>query len=290
MIRYATPETEGQIYKMWEVCFGSPKAYMDIYFKEKYRNENTLVYFEGEKAVASLQLLFYKFTYCGTEISAAYISGACTLPEARRKGYMAVLLKGTLHELAKRDIPLTILVPQEMWLLQFYDKFGYAQTFDSGKEILQLQELMNRYPDSLQSAYAEFDGNFRNKEMTVQKTFDDFRVIVEEAAAFDYPVKKSLTGMARVIDAPYMLELFAKRYSDKSFSLELKDSILTQNNSFFVIENGKVLENSSRLDKHLTLTIFDLAQAILGYNTKNKQELFKGVFPEHHAQMHYMLE
>ncbi len=290
MIQYATPETRDQILEMWKVCFGDTQPYIDIYFREKYKNENTLVYFEEDKAVASLQLLFYNFTYCGKEIPIAYISGACTLPEARKKGYMAELLKRAFFELEKRDVPLSVLVPQESWLLHFYSKYGYAQTFDVGHELLSLEELLTRHANNLNEAYKEFDGLFRNEEMTVQKTYDDFRVIMEETAAYDFPQKKSLTGMARVIDARMMLDLFASYYPEKSFSIDITDPILKKNNLFVSIHHGVVSEIESKLPDHLVLTIYDLAQALLGYHTSEKEELLNDAFPEHETQMHFMLE
>ncbi|MDD2476756.1 MAG: GNAT family N-acetyltransferase [Dysgonamonadaceae bacterium] len=290
MISYITPETKDQIMKMWKVCFGDSQPYFDIYFREKYRNENTLAYFEGEKVVASLQLLHYNFTYCDTEIPIAYISGACTLPEARKKGYMAELLMRTFHELVRKDIPVSLLVPEEDWLLGFYNKYGYAQTFDKGQDLLSLRNLLEKHPDNLRAAYAEFNTLFRDQEMTVQKTFDDFRVVIEEAAGYDYPPKKSLTGMARVIDARMLLELFAMKHPDKSFSLEVTDPILSQNNLFIAINEGKVSDTKSEFTIHLHLTIYDLAQALLGYHTSQNQTLFKDVFPEHQPQMHFMME
>ncbi|MDD3355880.1 MAG: sterol carrier protein domain-containing protein, partial [Dysgonamonadaceae bacterium] len=87
-----------------------------------------------------------------------------------------------------------------------------------------------------------------------------------------------------------MLELFAKRYPEKSFSIEVTDSILSQNNLFLMVQNGVISETKAKLPLHLTLTIYDLAQALLGYRTSKKEKLFKGVFPEHRAQMHFMLE
>ena len=290
MIEYITPQTRPQILEMWRVCFGDSQPYFDIYFREKYSDENTLAYFEGDKVVASLQLLYYNFTFCGVEIPIAYISGACTLPQARKKGYMEALLKRTFHELAKKNIPLSLLVPEENWLLAFYDKYGYAQTFDAGIDLPSLEELMKRHSDNLYAAYKEFDSWFRNQEMTVQKTFDDFRIVVEEAAGYDYQAKKSLDGMARVINARLLLDLFAKKNPEKSFSVEITDAILTQNNLFLAARNGIVLDTDAKLPIHLSLTIYDLAQALLGYQTSKKQTLFKNIFPEHHPQMHFMME
>ena len=290
MIRYITPDTRPQIFDMWRVCFGDSQPYFDIYFRERYSDENTLAYFIGNKAVASLQLLHYKFTYCGAEIPIAYISGACTLPEARKKGYMEALLKQAFIEIAKRDVPLSLLVPEEDWLLGFYSKYGYAQTFDAGQNLVALDELMNRHSNNLLEAYNEFDALFREEEMTVQKTFNDFRVVVEEAAGYNFPTKKSLTGMARVIDARLMLELFAKQYEDKSFSIEITDDFLPNNNLFLSISNGVVSFDSVKQSAHLRLTISELAQALLGYHTSEKEKLFKGVFPEHQPQIHFMME
>ena len=290
MIRYITPNTRHQILEMWRVCFGDSQPYYDIYFRERYKDENTLAYFVGDKVVASLQLLRYSFTYCGTEIPVDYISGACTLPEARKKGYMGALLKRTFHEIAKGNTPLSLLVPEESWLLSFYYKYGYAQTFDAGADLPSLKDLIKRHSNDLPEAYNEFDSLFRNQEMTVQKTYDDFRIVVEETAGYNFPIKKSLTGMARVIDARLMLELFAKRYPEKSFSIEVNDNILSENNLFLAIDNGKISHIKDKYEVHLQLDISDLAQALLGYHTSEKEELLKGVFPEFQPQIHFMME
>jgi predicted acetyltransferase len=182
MIAFGTNQTMPLVRKMWKICFGDSDEYMELYFREKYRNENTLVYFDDNQAVASLQMLPYIFTFHQTEIPIAYFSGLCTLPEARKKGFMAALIRKAFEVLRQRQIPLAVLVPQEKWLLGFYDKFGFAQTFDAGtKEILSLKQLWEKYPDDLPAAYREFDNYFRMQDMTVQKTFDDFRAIMEEA-------------------------------------------------------------------------------------------------------------
>ena len=114
--------------------------------------------------------------------------------------------------------------------------------------------------------------------------------MVEETAGYDFPPKKSLAGMARIINAPYMLKLFASKYPDKTFSIELTDEILSQNNLFLSIQDGKVSKVDSQLSIHLKLTISDLAQALLGYHTSEKKALFKNVFPEHLTQIHFMME
>lgn len=291
MIQYANDTTKQQVYDMWKTVFGDSDDYMEIYFREKYRNENTLIYFEGEKAVASLQMLPYQFTFCGTEIPVLYHSGVCTLPEARKKGYMDKLLMASFEHAQKNDVPLMLLVPQEPWLLKFYNKYGFAQTFDSGTEELpSLKKLIEDYPGDLHAAWREFNTWFRQKEMTVQKSFDDFRAIVEEAQLFNFPPKKNLIGMARIIDAGKLLSVFADRYEQKTFSVTVHDELLPPNNTVFSVSEGKAVKKDTQLSSTLNLNIRALAQVLLGYHTSQQGEPIRTIFPEKTPQMHFMME
>jgi predicted acetyltransferase len=280
-----------QIRQMWKTVFGDSDSYLDIYFREKYRNERTLVYLEDEKVVASLQMLPYNFTFCDVEIPIAYISGVSTLPEVRKKGYMHQLLLKSFDEMAKNDIPLPILVPQEAWLLKFYDKYGYAQTFDAGtEELLSLKTLLDKHLQDEKTAYNEFDSQFRTQDMAVQKTFDDFRAIVEEAQLFNFPPKKNLLGMARMIDAEKLLSIFAKKYPQKHFSVVLDDEIIQNNNTVFSIDSGLVTKNEKPIEPILHLNIRKLTQLLFGYHTSKEDIISRALFPEKTAQMNFMLE
>lgn len=291
MIQYATDDTKSQVWDMWKTVFGDSDSYMEIYFREKYRNENTLLYMEGEKAVASLQMLPFDFSFCGAEIPILYLSGVSTLPEARKKGYMQQLLLASFEHASKKNIPLMLLVPQEEWLLKFYDKYGFAQTFDWGTvDLPSLKGLIDRYPGDLHAAYREFNTWFRQKDMTVQKSFDDFHAIVEEAALFDFPPKKNLIGMARVVDAEKLLSLFAQRYTQKTFSIIVNDELVSQNNSSFSISEGKVTQTNTLFQPTFNLNIRELAQALLGYHTSQKDDSFRTIFPEKTPQMNFMME
>ena len=310
MIQYANAQIAPQIRQMWKTVFGDSDAYMDIYFREKYRNEHTLVYMENEKAMASLQMLPYRFTFCDVEIPVAYISGAATLPEARKKGYMEQLLLKSFDEMAKNGISLSILVPQEEWLLRFYEKYGYVQTFDAGTEYLDFAQQPFDLPlpsrlrlhkskqpyfkwllnESIEQAYKEFDAQFRTKDMTVQKTFDDFRTIVEEAQLFNFPPKKNLIGMVRIIDAEKLLTLFAKRYHRNEFSVRVFDEMVEKNNATFVIDNDEVEKNAPIIDPVFQLDIRKLTQLLFGYHTSKEEVPFPSLFPEKTPVMNFMLE
>ncbi|HBK30110.1 MAG TPA: GNAT family N-acetyltransferase [Porphyromonadaceae bacterium] len=283
MIQYADATVRPQVRRMWKDVFGDTDAFLDLYFRDKYRDDRTLVYIEEGAVVASLQLLPYDFSFCGTEIPAAYYSGVCTLPEARGKGYMSALMKASLFELQRKNIALALLVPAEQELTSFYGSFGFSTTFDAGNiDLPSLKELSGRWPGDLFGAYREFDSWFRANDMTVQKSFDDFRVIMEDSRLFDFPAARSLPGMARVIDAGSLLRIFEKAYPDISIALSITDSLLERNCIEFAA--GKCRDVPYPVD------IAGLAQLLLGYHTSEKAEPLRAAFPEKTPQMHFMLE
>lgn len=276
---------------MWKTVFDDDEAFMDIYFRDKYRNRQTLAYFIGKTAVASLQMLPYNFTFCGKEIPVAYISGACTLPEYRGNGYMGELLETAFAEMSKKDIPLSILVPQQPKIIKYYEKFGYAKTFDESEtELPSLKELVSFYPRNMQEAYEVFDSKFRITDMTVQKTFDDFKTIVAEAKLNNYPPKKNLLGMARIINAEKLVKIFAEKYPEKAFSLTIVDEIISSNNVGLMFHMGKVVKNPSHVNTFREVDIRTLTQLLMGYHTSEAEDAFRLMFPEKVPQMNFMLE
>ncbi len=289
MIKFADNTTKPLVWDMWKTVFGDSDDYMEIYFREKYRNENTLIYFDRGKAVSSLQMLPFSFSFHGTEIPIAYFSGLCTLPEARRKGFMGALIEKSFDEMGKNGIPLAILVPQEESVMDFYRPFGFTQTFDAGTPLPDLRKIVSE-SENLETAYKSFDSFFRQRDMTVQKSFDDFRAIVKEATLFDFPSKRSLVGMARVIDAEKLLSLFADRYKHKLFSVTIHDELLPMNNATFAISEGKSVKNGNSVSPTFHFNIRTLAQVLLGYHTSWQDEPLRSVFPEKTPQMHFMME
>lgn len=289
MIHYADDTTRQQVYDMWKTVFGDSDEYMEIYFREKYRNENTLIYFESGKAVSSLQMLPFDFSFHGSEIPVAYFSGLCTLPEARQKGFMGSLIKKSFGEMDEKGIPLAILVPQDKTVMKFYRQFGFTQTFDAGAPLPDLQKIMVE-SENLHNAYEIFDSFFRQRDMTVQKTPDDFRAIVEEAALFDFPVKKGLMAMSRITDAEKLLIIFAKKYPQIKVSVKVSDPIIGKNNAVFAIKNGSVSKSSKKETTHFYVEIDALTQLLLGYKTSEFSNDYRLVFPEKQPLIGFMME
>lgn len=262
---------------------------MNLYFSEVYKPENTLVYQENNQLVASLQMLPYRFTYYGTEVDVAYISGACTLPEFRNRGLMGKLLMASFRLMQERKIPLSVLIPAEKWLYAYYAKYGYEKIFDAGGDSIVLKDTCEKTNGSVEQAYALFDDQFRQLDFCMQKSKSDFLTILKDAALDDYPVKANLSGMARLIDVSLLLDFFARQYVGKTLILEIKDIVFSQNNGIYQIEQGNC-KPVKEIQPDFVVDINTLCCLLMGYNLGQLDKQLAIHFEIHHPVMNLMLE
>lgn len=128
-ICYATELFHDSLRSLWKLCFNDTDEFIDFYFKELYKSQETLTVTSDGVLIASLQMIPYQIKLGEHIFDASYISGAMTHPDYRGKGLMAQLLHVSFEEMRKKDIPLSFLIPQEEWLFGFYQKFGYFKAF-----------------------------------------------------------------------------------------------------------------------------------------------------------------
>lgn len=290
MIQFANENTAPLVRRMWKTCFGDTDEFLDIHFSYKYKNENTLIYFEGDKAVASLQMLPYTITFYRETIPFAYLAGLCTLPEYRKKGYMRQLIHEAHKVIANRGIPLSILIPAEDWLYGFYEKYDYEQVFQADNNIIPLKEIIDTYTDE-DEAYEAFDSLFRYKDFCVQKDKEDFKAIIADYKLDNFPPKANLSGMAYIIDTWSLLRLYAKDNLSKEFRLRIKDD-LSGKSTIYYIEKGKVelILGSSNTEYDIEVDKRLLCRLLFGVKTKELNPGMSGLFDEHYPIMNLMLE
>ena len=128
-IRYAHVSDLPAIKHAWNTCFPEDTAFGGWFFKNVWKAENTLLCFEENTLAAMLQMLPHELSSCGKRYKATYIYGAATMPEFRRRGLMGTLLNASFSEDAKKEIPLSVLIPQEKGLFDYYKKFSYEPVF-----------------------------------------------------------------------------------------------------------------------------------------------------------------
>jgi hypothetical protein len=124
-----------QLKSLWKSLFGDTEAFISLFFHEVVREENIRVLEEKGRILSALYMLPYPFRIWNQEVTASYISGAGTLPEAQGRGLMRSLLIDSFKEMERRQIPLSILIPAEPWLYGFYEKSGYATVFAYNQQV-----------------------------------------------------------------------------------------------------------------------------------------------------------
>jgi predicted acetyltransferase len=137
MIRFAHSSDYDAIIALWNRCFGDDTTFTNWFFQNQYQADHTLLYVNGDKLCAMVQMLPYELQKSSDEIiSVTYIYGACTAPEHRRKGLMAELLKESFRIDQQNGRAASILIPAEPWLFDFYRKYGYEAAFSVSNEMV----------------------------------------------------------------------------------------------------------------------------------------------------------
>lgn len=137
-IRYAIEKDLENIKDIWNYCFGDEEGFVNYYFDNKYKPENTILIEENDELISSLQLNQYKINLNNKIYDTSYVVGVSTYPNARGKGYMKDMMDFALNELYKKDQLVSLLMPIDYKL---YKKYGYEHCYDQIEYKLNIEEL-----------------------------------------------------------------------------------------------------------------------------------------------------
>lgn len=259
-----------QIIDLWQLSFHDTEEFVSLYFDRVYKEENTLVIEKNGQVVSALQILPYTMTYYGTEISVAYISGACTLPSMRGKGLMKELLQNAFEEMKYRSVAISALIPGEPWLFDYYRKAGYTEAFDCSELTYTRPETPVYAPEitvmppkvpSMAKLYDYFDSKMRERNCCMLHTKDEFVTILRDleldggemltaldedenpiGMVFVLPPDKTLPEADRKV---YIKEMFYK--DDRVASLLLQEATLQNNVSTAIYKMPPVIPETRPL-------------------------------------------
>ncbi|BCI64521.1 GNAT family N-acetyltransferase [Coprobacter secundus] len=214
---------------LWQNCFDDSEDFMNLYFSTKYSDENTLVKVEGDLVLSALQMLPYTMTCWGSEVRTSYISGASTRLEYRGRGLMKTLLSEAFQVMRDRKIPLSILIPAEDWLYEYYQRMGYVSVFRRIEDIYtDLPAFLPVYKEhTVDELFTYFSAHMRKRACCVQHSFDDFGVILEDFRLAGGKVvsisglNSDIRGMAFVVPSPEQVIVKEWFYDDEETKLEL---------------------------------------------------------------------
>ena len=195
-----------QLKSLWKSLFGDTEAFISLFFHEVVRDENIRVLEEKGRILSALYMLPYPFRIWNQEVTASYISGAGTLPEAQGRGLMRRLLIDSFKEMEHRQIPLSILIPAEPWLYGFYEKSGYATVFSYNQQVYPPKEqrlgedalvvekysisdlgdsFLQKREDLMGACFSYFDQRLRERNACILHSYTNFRTIVHDYAISD---------------------------------------------------------------------------------------------------------
>lgn len=142
MILYSRPQFVPALKTIWKDCFGDGNEYVDFYFENRYRDENTLVCLWEGKPAAMLTLIPCTMTAHGTTWRGKYVYAVATTPRYQGRGLSGHLLE-VMHTSLKNDgYDFSALVPASESLFDYYAKRGYkTQSY-----VLPLAYEKARYP------------------------------------------------------------------------------------------------------------------------------------------------
>lgn len=183
-----------EVMSLWKTCFHDTDEFVRFYFERKYKEENALLWRdERGKAVSALQMLPYPMTFWGEVVDTSYISGACTLPEARSQGIMWRLLTESFRKMRERGVAFTTLIPQEAWLYGYYARLGYAPVFRFAEERYVLgecrvdagvrMEVVESADGVTEELFAYFSRKAGERDCCVLHPREDFCAVVEDLFA-----------------------------------------------------------------------------------------------------------
>ena len=172
---------------LWERSFADPRAFIDLYFREKYRKERNEVIVRDGRVVSALQKLPYPMIYGGVLLPASYISGACTDEEYRRRGLMGELLDQTHRAMLREHAAFSFLIPASGELFAYYAKYGYTPCFRFGWTTVTPSTLTS-HPSPLTSQPSTpsaehliyLRDKMQERTMCVQHPLGDLRAVVDD--------------------------------------------------------------------------------------------------------------
>lgn len=180
---------KSQLMELWRTSFDDSEDFIRLFFNRVYQKENALFFAEDGKIVSALHMLPYTMNFYGMEIPISYIYGAGTLPAERGRGLMRRLVQEAFEVMQKRGITLTVIIPAEPWLFDFYRNLGYIEAFDyavekyirtsetTGEQDIRIVPAETLPMDCL---YSYFNRKQRERNCYVLHNYDDFITILRD--------------------------------------------------------------------------------------------------------------
>ncbi len=276
-IDFVKEQEKEEIYNLWHICFGDTKKYMDWYFSEVYKTENTLALYCDGKLASSLQIIPYTLQQGSQQLLCGYIAGVSTLPQFRYRGFSASLMKKADEVMKKRGYSYSFLIP---FNFDFYKKYGYEickPNFCYEGEISSLSEFKNnavfkeckKFPKEVYNTFAKtFDTYIKRDESLFNSVYQG----IKNADGFFYETEDSYIIYSVKDKTMNVLEM---AYTTQNGLKNILGFIATQKADRFKIINAKK-DDLHTLLKNKEITEKEFPQAMVKPFKEENKKLIEG--------------
>ncbi len=116
--------------EIWKLCFGDRDKYIDFYYANRYKEEETLLLLYQGKLITMLTMIPATTVMPDNQsMETVIIYAMATHPDYQKRGFATKIIKYCHEYLEANNINNTVLVPQHNSLFNFYQQYGYQETF-----------------------------------------------------------------------------------------------------------------------------------------------------------------
>lgn len=193
MIRTAALSDTPRLKEIWQICFGDPERYIDFFFQNAFHPEQTLVWEEDGTVCAMFFLLDCSVWAGGSEVPAAYLYAAATMPAYRSRGIMGRMIRYAAGFVSSCGYGGIVLVPAEPGLFDYYGRFGFRTCFyDAVEDIVPERDPIDSA--GLGIAPTDFSTLERLRRAVVQENGG----VMWNGVQFDYALREHLFTGGRI--------------------------------------------------------------------------------------------
>jgi len=145
-IRLAKKGETAQQIEIWKLCFGDPDSYIDFYYAKRYKEDETAVLLDDGEILAMLTMIPVRTVFPdGRSLNTVMLYAIATHPKYQSRGLATQLMDFSNRYLKARKDELSVLVPGNLQLFDYYRKQGYQDGFYI-KEAIFAREGLDRLP------------------------------------------------------------------------------------------------------------------------------------------------
>ncbi|AFM41784.1 putative acetyltransferase [Desulfosporosinus acidiphilus SJ4] len=145
-LRLALKGEELRLKELWKLCFGDPESYINFFYTNRYKADETAVLLEEGTILAMLTMIPVRtITVEKRNFRTAMLYAIATDPKHQNKGLATKLIDYCDIYLKTCKTQLSVLVPASLQLFNFYRKLGFQNGFYI-KEAQFFRSNMDRMP------------------------------------------------------------------------------------------------------------------------------------------------